>query len=129
MTVRETTKRAVRKPLSQRGPQSIIGEKDPNFHYRFVNDVGSRVYNFQQAGYELVSDDNLVVGDSRVSDASKLGSAHRVVGDGGTISVLMKIKKEWFEEDQAAKAAMVDEQEKAMKQNASTEFNGTLKIT
>jgi len=129
MTVRETNKRVARKPLSQRGPQSIIGDKDPNFHYRFVNDVGSRVYNFQQAGYELVTDDNLVVGDSRVSDASNLGSAHRVVGDGGTVSVLMKIKKEWFEEDQAAKAALVDEQEKAMKQNASNEFTGTLKIT
>ena len=71
-----------------------------------MNDVGSRVYNFQQAGYEFVTDDNLVVGDSRVSDASNLGSAHRVVGDGGTVSVLMKIKKEWFEEDQTKKLLM-----------------------
>ena len=130
MTAKETVvKRVQRKPLHQQGPLSISGEKDPNFHYRVVNDIGSRIHAFQQAGYELVTDDNLVVGDSRVSDASNLGSAHRVVGDGGTVSVLMKIKKEWFEEDQAAKAALVDEQEKAMKQNASNEFTGTLKIT
>lgn len=129
MTIKEPTKRVVRRALSQQGPQSIIGDKDPNFHYRFVNDVGSRVYNFQQAGYELVTDENLVVGDSRVSDASNLGSAHRVVGDGGTTSVLMRIKKEWFDEDQAKKAARVDEQEQAMKQNASKEFTGSLKIS
>jgi len=130
MTAKETPKRVVRKSLSQQGPQSIFGEKDPNFHYRFVNDVGSRVYNFQQAGYELVADDGLVVGDSRVSDASNLGSAHRVVGDGGTVSVLMKIKKEWFEEDQAKKAAAVDEQEKAMKQNNSVAGDyGSVKIS
>lgn len=129
MTIKEPTKRIARRPLSQQGPQSIIGDKDPNFHYRFVNDVGSRVYNFQQAGYELVTDENLVVGDSRVSDASNLGSAHRVVGDGGTVSVLMRIKKEWFDEDQAKKASRVDEQEQAMKQNASKEFTGSLKIS
>ena len=129
MTIKEPTKRVVRRALSQQGPQSIIGDKDPNFHYRFVNDVGSRVYNFQQAGYELVTDENLVVGDSRVSDASNLGSAHRVVGDGGTVSVLMRIKKEWFDEDQAKKAAHVDEQEQAMKQNASKEFTGSIKIS
>ena len=129
MTIKEPTKRVVRRALSQQGPQSIIGDKDPNYHYRFVNDVGSRVYNFQQAGYELVTDENLVVGDSRVSDASNLGSAHRVVGDGGTTSVLMRIKKEWFDEDQAKKAARVDEQEQAMKQNASKEFTGSIKIS
>lgn len=129
MNTKVSSRRTERKPLSQQGPQSIIGDKDPNYHYRFVNDVGSRVYNFQQAGYELVTDENLVVGDSRVSDASNLGSAHRVVGDGGTTSVLMRIKKEWFDEDQAKKAARVDEQEQAMKQNASKEFTGSLKIS
>jgi hypothetical protein len=52
-----------------------------------------------------------------------------VVGDGGTVSVLMRIKKEWFDEDQAKKAAHVDEQEQAMKQNASKEFTGSIKIS
>ena len=130
MTARGTQhKRVDRKPLSARGPLNITGEKDPNFHYRFVNDQGNRVYNYQQAGYEIVTDGDLTVGDSRVSDASNLGSAHRVVGDGGTTSVLMRIKKEWFDEDQAKKAARVDEQEQAMKQNASKEFTGSLKIS
>ena len=38
-----TEKRVTRKPLHQRGPHTISGEKDPNFQYRFVNDSGSRI--------------------------------------------------------------------------------------
>ena len=44
-------KRVTRKSLFQRGPQAISGEKDPNYVYRFVNDTGSRIHNFQAAGY------------------------------------------------------------------------------
>ncbi|WP_299517287.1 hypothetical protein [uncultured Flavobacterium sp.] len=131
MTARSTPqKRVVRKPLSARGPLNITGEKDPNFHYRFVNDVGSRVYNYQQAGYEIVTDGDLTVGDSRVSDASDLGSPRRVVGDQGTTSVLMRIPKEYFDEDQAKKNAALDEQDQAMKQQATKDLDyGKLQIS
>ena len=131
MTARSTPqKRVVRKPLSARGPLNITGEKDPNFHYRFVNDVGSRVYNYQQAGYEIVTDGDLTVGDSRVSDASDLGSPRRVVGDQGTPSVLMRIPKEYFDEDQAKKNAALDEQDQAMKQQATKDLDyGKLQIS
>ena len=131
MTARSTPqKRVVRKPLSARGPLNITGEKDPNFHYRFVNDVGSRVYNYQQAGYEIVTDGDLTVGDSRVSDASDLGSPRRVVGDQGTTSVLMCIPKEYFDEDQAKKNAALDEQDQAMKQQATKDLDyGKLQIS
>jgi hypothetical protein len=131
MTARSTPqKRVVRKPLSARGPLNITGEKDPNFHYRFINDVGSRVYNYQQAGYEIVTDGDLTVGDSRVSDASDLGSPRRVVGDQGTTSVLMRIPKEYFDEDQAKKNAALDEQDQAMKQQATKDLDyGKLQIS
>jgi len=125
---REITKRAVRQPLFQRGPQSISGEKDPNFHYRFVNDSGSRIHNFQQAGYELVTDTDLSVGDNRVVDASDLGSGKRVISNDGTASYLMRIKKEWHEEDQATKQAFIKEQEQAMKKEASSGMYGKLEI-
>lgn len=131
MTARSTQqKRVVRKPLSARGPLNITGEKDPNFHYRFVNDIGSRVYNYQQAGYEIVTDGDLTVGDSRVSDASDLGSPRRVVGDQGTTSVLMRIPKEYFDEDQAKKNAALDEQDQAMKQQATKDLDyGKIQIS
>ncbi len=127
---RESVKsaRVARKPLNQRGPQAISGDKDPNYVYRFVNDTGSRIHNFKQAGYELVEDNELAVGDARVSDASDFGSAKRVVSNDGTTSYLMRIKKEWYDEDQAVKAATLREQEAAMKQDASQGMYGSLKL-
>ncbi len=122
-------KRVARKSLFQRGPQAILGEKDPNYVYRFVNDTGSRVANFQSAGYEFVEDKDLVVGDSRVFDPSDLGSAKRVTSNDGTTSYLMRIKKEYYEEDQAAKAALINETEQAMKRDASQGMYGSIKVT
>lgn len=127
---RENVKgRVVRKPLHQRGPMVISGDKDPDFVYRFVNDNGSRIHNFQQAGYEIVEDNGLTVGDTRVSDASSLGSAKRVISNDGTNSILMRIKKEYYEEDQAAKADLLAEQEAAMKQEASQGMYGSIKLS
>ena len=122
-------KRVARKSLFQRGPQVILGEKDPNYVYRFVNDTGSRVANFQSAGYEFVEDKDLVVGDSRVFDPSDIGSGKRVTSNDGTVSYLMRTKKEYYEEDQAAKAAQINETEQAMKQEASQGMYGKLNIT
>lgn len=124
----KTTKRVERKPLAQQGPQSVAGDKDPNFYYRFVNDTGSRIANFQSAGYEFVTDDEIKVGDSRVFDPSDLGSAKCVTSNDGTKSYLMRTTKEYYEEDQAAKAARINETEGAMQQNASQDY-GTLKVT
>ena len=125
----KNAKRVVRKPLFQRGPQSISGEKDPNYVYRFVNDTGSRIDQMKQAGYEIVTDDNLIVGDSRVSDPSSQGSAKRVISKDGTVSYLMRQKKEYYEEDQAAKQAHNDEIEEAMKQQASEGMYGSIKTS
>ena len=126
---KETNKRVVRKPMFQRGPQSISGDKDPNFHYRFVNDTGSRVHNFQQAGYELVTDTELAVGDSRVFDPSDLGSAKRVISNDGTTSYLMRIKNEYYKEDQDAKSEQIDEMEGSMKKEASQGMYGSIKVS
>ena len=128
---KESTKsaRVARKPLTQRGPQAIAGDKNPEFEYRFVNDTGSRIQNFKAAGYEFVTGDDLIVGDNRVSDATDLGSAKRVISNDGTTSYLMRIKKDWYEEDQASKAAAIKEQEAAMKQEASAGMYGKLNIS
>ena len=128
---RESTKsaRVARKPLTQRGPQAIAGDKNPEFEYRFVNDTGSRIQNFKAAGYEFVTGDDLIVGDNRVSDATDLGSAKRVISNDGTTSYLMRIKRDWYEEDQASKAAAIKEQEAAMKQEASAGMYGKLNIS
>ena len=125
----KNVKRVVRKPLFQRGPQTISGDKDPNFVYRFVNDTGSRIDQMKQAGYEIVEDDNLIVGDSRVTDANQPGSAKKVISKDGTVSYLMRQKKEWYDEDQAAKQAHNDEIEEAMKKSASEGMYGSIKTS
>jgi len=123
-------KRTERKPLFQRGPQSIAGDKDPNFEYRFVNDTGARIPNFQKAGYEFVQDEDLCVGDSRVFDPSDMGSAKCVTSDDGTKSFLMRIKKEWYKEDQVAKQKQIDETEKSMKSDATRGSDyGSIKVS
>ena len=122
-------KRVVRKPLHQRGPLTISGEKDSNFVYRFVNDVGSRVDQLKQAGYEMVTDENLVVGEARVSDAGQHGSAKRVISKDGTVSYLMRQKKEWFEEDKAAKRERNDEITNQIKSKASDGMYGSIKMS
>lgn len=127
--VEKNVKRVVRKPLFQRGPQSISGEKDPNFVYRFVNDTGSRIDQMKQAGYEIVEDDSLIVGDARVSDPTAQGSGKRVISKDGTVSYLMRQKKEFYDEDQAAKQAHNDEIEQAMKQQASEGMYGSIKTS
>lgn len=126
---RVTKERTARKSLIQRGPQSIAGDKDPNYVYRFVNDTGSRIANFQAAGYEFVEDKELVVGDSRVFDPSDIGSSKRVTSNDGTVSFLMRTKREYYDEDQAVKAAQINETEQAMKKEAATGFNGSIKIS
>lgn len=120
--------RVTRKPLFQRGPQAISGDKDDSYHYRFVNDTGSRIHNFKQAGYEFVADTDIAVGDSRVIDASEFGSTKRVISNDGTTSYLMRIKKEFYNEDQAAKAEFISEQEAAMKKEATQGYYGSIKM-
>lgn len=127
--VKTLEKRVSRKALFQRGPQAILGDKNPDYHYRFVNDTGSRIANFKAAGYELVAEEDLIVGDNRVSDPSDLGSGKRVVSNDGTTSYLMRIKKEWYDEDQAAKAEHIKETEQAMKQEASQGMYGGIKLS
>jgi len=126
---KQREERVGRKPLFQQGPQAVAGELDPNFVYRFVNDTGSRIVNFQAAGYEFVEDADLRVGDSRVFDPSDSGSAKVVTSNDGSRAYLMRIKKEWYDEDQAVKMSRIKEQEDAMKNTAPQGFTGSIKTS
>ena len=69
------------------------------------------------------------MGDSRVKDVSDIGSARRVTSDDGTVQFLMKIKKEYYEEDQAAKRQVNEDQERALQTDASQGTYGSIKQT
>lgn len=89
--------------------------KEPGFQYRIVNDDGDRVSQFESQGYEIVKDSNIKVGDRRVANPSQSGAPIEVSVGGGKKAFVMRIPNEFYEEDQAAKQAYVDETEKGMK--------------
>lgn len=107
-----------------------VRNKQPDFEYRFVNVVNDRVQRFLDAGYEVVTQEEAgPIGDPRV-DSSQGTSSIVEKGVGmGTKAVLMKIPKEFYEEDQANKQKRVDELEAMMKQDAKKGRYGDLTIS
>lgn len=119
--------RPTRTPVGQRNILTVKG-KDPNYHYRIVNDLDDRIAQFLEAGYELV-EDTVEVGDKRVNAASALGSKKNISVGQGTKAHVMRIKKEWYDEDEATKLRQVAEIERATKAKALDGTYGELKIS
>ena len=107
----------------------VIEDMDPNYQYRWVNDKPGRIERFKRAGWEMV------IGKSKVSDA-KADSSDNVgslvtqqVGPDVT-AYAMRIKKEWFLEDKAAKEKLIDETEESLFRTLNDEQKGiTGKVT
>jgi hypothetical protein len=107
--------RTKRTPISGRRNILTVRGKDESFHYRWVSDDEmGRIDAFKEAGYEAVSDD-VKVGEKRVDNATPIGSAVTTPSKDGRKLVLMRIKKEWYKEDQEAKQRDINETEAAMK--------------
>lgn len=110
--------RPQRAPLGKRDRLAIKNKED-GFTYRIVNDVDDRVEQLMERGYEVCSKEQVgAIGNKRVDNTSSVGSAaHFSVGQ-GTKAVVMRIPKEWYDEDQRAKAAEIDAVEATMKSDA-----------
>ena len=125
MTIKEN-KEAIAKSPSGRvrrtpvGARNVltVGGKDPNYEYRIVNDEGDRIEQFKAAGYDVVSGSDVTVGDRRINKASAEGSAATVSVGGGVKAVVMRIRKDWYLEDQQAKAEQIAATEAATKTDA-----------
>jgi hypothetical protein len=107
--------RVKRTPLTVRNRLSLK-EKDANYHYRIVNDIDGRIDQFLENGWEVVKDAK--VGDKRVENTTGVGSVPTVSVGQGIKGVVLRIKKEWYEEDQASKMQEVDATEETMRQDA-----------
>lgn len=105
-------KRPTRTPLGARNRLTFKG-LDPAFNYRVINDQDDRLARAQEAGYEFVESSEKL-GDPRVAEASAIGSAVSKPVGGGVTGYLMRIPKEFYDEDQAAKEARIKETELAM---------------
>jgi len=120
--------RPQRIPVGTRNILNVLG-KDPNYEYRFINDSGDRVAEFLDAGYEIESADSVRVGDKRAGTASPEGSVGQYSVGQGQKAFLVKIKKEWYQEDQAKKQEKVAAQEQATKDKALDGTYGKLDIS
>ena len=106
-----------------------VSGKDPDFFYRIVNDTGDRVASMQERGYEVVTDQTVKIGERRVANPTQEGSVVSASVGGGVKGVLMRIKKEWYEEDKAEKAALVNQTESATRTSSSEGMYGKLEIS
>jgi hypothetical protein len=105
--------RPKRTPLGVRN-RITFTKQDPNFVYRLVNDDGERISQAIEAGYAFVeSDDKL--GDERAGEGGAIDTrVSKPVGNGKR-GFLMRIPREYYNEDQALKNRLVDESELALK--------------
>lgn len=102
--------RVRRTPIGARKKLSVENQ-DPNYHYRVVNVVDGRTEDFIDRGYEIVP---AKVGDKRVDSPSPVGSQSQISVGGGTKAVVMRIRKDWYDEDQKFKQTQVDSLETDM---------------
>ena len=100
-----------RTPIGRRN-RLTVENRDPNYHYRVVNDVDGRVQDLLDLDYEIVLDAK--VGDKRVDEVSSLGSAKQISVGGGVKAVVMRKRKDWFDEDQAVRQKELDDLEASM---------------
>jgi hypothetical protein len=97
--------------------------KDPDYVYRVVNDKDGRITKMQGIGYEFVESDEQL-GDYRVAEGSKMGKAVSKPVGNGVNGYLMRIRKEFYEEDKAEKEKRVDATEAALKPSKAKEEYG-----
>ena len=115
-TPQEASARPRRTPLEGRN-RLKVRNKEPGYFYRIVNDIDDNILNLQERGYEIVPQEKAgMIGDKRVDNPSSPGSSSYLSVGQGTKAVLMRIKQEFYDEDQAAKQAKIDEVEQSMKQ-------------
>jgi len=121
--------RVRRSPLARRNVLTVTGKED-GYQYRVVNDTEDRVVELMEVGYVPEQSKAVQVGDKRVSTASSEGTVKRISVGGGKKGVVMKIRQDWYDEDQKAKQDYVAETERATKKEAlSSGDYGKLEIT
>lgn len=125
-STQEASARPRRTPVGTRN-RLFLRNKEPGYFYRIVNDVDDNIQLRLDQGYEIVPAEKTGrVGDKRVDNASTPGSSSYISVGQGTKAVVMRIKEEYYKEDQNVKQAQLEELEQAMKTKDAD--YGTFKI-
>lgn len=114
----KSEKRRKRIPIGVPRRKMSWDNQDPNYEYRWVKGSHNRLKEFEDGGYEYVHGSASDAGDSDVINETggNLGSkVSKFVGtnEDGTPrkDFLMRVKKEWYIEDQVEKRKYIDELE------------------
>ena len=123
-------KRPGRVPMGKR--RVLRFDPIPGYELRVFNDdpkdLGQRLRDAEAAGWEYVIDEKELE-DERAGKTSPMGSAVTKPVGAGKTGVLMKKKKEWFDEDERAKQEKNTEQENGLVAAAGVEGKyGEIKI-
>lgn len=124
--------RPTRVPLAGRNRLAVKNKED-GYVYRYVNanleNDPDRIERMMEAGYELVPREQAgALGDNKVDNSSPMGSAASISVGQGTRAVLMRQRKDWFDEDQREKMKEVDAIEQTMRRDSKSDY-GTLEVT
>jgi hypothetical protein len=129
MAISKQPARTRRTPINGTRDRLSVRGKEDGYVYRIVNDIDDRIQSMQEIGYEIVTDTGVSVGDKRTANPTQEGSPIKVSVGNGVQAYVMRQKQEFYDEDQAAKAAQVNELESSMKREAEANgFYGKLNI-
>lgn len=117
-----STDRPKRTPVGGRRDILTVAGKDPNYVYRWFNDEGDRIIQALNGGYHVVTnegDEIHEIGDLKASDTEGVGtpivkSVGKDAYGNPMYAYLMRIPREWYEEDQAEKQKEVDASEESI---------------
>ena len=122
------TERPTRVPMSgQRLRMEISAEeKDPAFHYAWINDDKDLIFRAKRAGFDHVLLEELPSwGQSSVDSANPVDSLVSMPVGHGKVAFLMKQPIEFYEEDREASDRIVDAREADMKKQLNSGQDGT----
>jgi len=92
---------------------------------RWVNDTDDRIYRFAEAGWEFVTDKNIVVGEPTVEANTEVGAVVcRKVG-GGVTAYLMVLDKDEYDAREQERQDAITEQESTMFRDLNSGKDGT----
>ena len=112
--------RPLRVPVGAPREILTVFGRDPNYVYRWVKDAGDRghrIMRFKQGGYELVEASEITVGQNLVHQTEDKASVVRYAAGPSEPDVylyLMKIRTEFYNEDQKAKEGQLQEVENSI---------------
>lgn len=91
-------KKPTRATAGRRDILTVRGLKDQDeFYYRWINDVGDRLYQCLEDGYTFVDKKGLEAGDRNVETARGTESVLKKGVGRGTVAYLMKIPREVYD--------------------------------